>query len=162
MGRGFSSCARSPSTRPLGPAAIAGRWKFFGLAASSKDDDPLTIERLQRAYRAGGLKGYWSTQLEFAVPRYEAAIAAARTRSPQRYVSSIPLAELYARAGDNERALALLQDSYRNRDENLRWLKAESLLPNSPWETVRRDPRFADMLRGMGLDGPAPAPVAAR
>ena len=125
-------------------------------------DDPLTIERLQRAYRAGGLKGYWSTQLEFAVPRYEAAIAAARTRSPQRYVSSIPLAELYARAGDNERALALLQDSYRNRDENLRWLKAESLLPNSPWETVRRDPRFADMLRGMGLDGPAPAPVAAR
>jgi len=125
-------------------------------------DDPLTIERLQRAYRAGGLKGYWSTQLEFAVPRYEGAIAAARTRSPQRYVSSIPLAELYARAGDNERALALLQDSYRNRDENLRWLKAESLLPNSPWETVRRDPRFADMLRGMGLDGPAPAPVAAR
>jgi hypothetical protein len=47
------------------------------------------------------------------------------------------------------------QDSYRNRDENLRWLKAESLLPVSAWQSVRLDPRFTEMIRGMGL-GPIP------
>ena len=52
-----------------------------------------------------------------------------------------------------ERAFALLQDSYKNRDENLRWLKAESLIADSPWESIRHDPRFTELLRGVGLGG---------
>ena len=56
------------------------------------------------------------------------------------------------RLGDKERAFALLQDSYENRDENLRWLKAESLSVDSPWQNLRSDPRFAQLLRGMGLE----------
>ena len=54
---------------------------------------------------------------------------------------------------DKERAFALLQDSYKNRDENLRWLKAESLIADSPWESIRHDPRFTELLRGVGLGG---------
>jgi eukaryotic-like serine/threonine-protein kinase len=114
-------------------------------------DAPETLDALKHAYNTSGMDGYWGKELECAAPRYEAALAAAGKQSSRMYVSPIRLAELYARVGDTERAIALLQDSYKNRDENLRWLKAESLLADSGWQSIRSDPRFAQMLRGMGL-----------
>jgi hypothetical protein len=36
-------------------------------------------------------------------------------------------------------------------DESLVWLKAESLRPDSPWEGLRADPRFTELLQRIGL-----------
>jgi len=116
-------------------------------------DDRETTEALKRAYDTSGLTGYWQKQLELATPRYRQELDAARKQSPPRYVSPFRLAELRARLGDKEGAFALLQVSFENRDENLRWLKVESLRVDSPWHSLRSDPRFTALIRGVGLDG---------
>lgn len=124
-------------------------WRVKALCGRS----PGTIDALQRAYTTSGLDGYWEKQLELATRRYQERLEAARKQPSHRYVSPFRLAELNARVGDKERAFALLQESYKNRDENLRWLKAESSTAGSPWESIRAEPRFSAMLRAVGLGG---------
>ena len=116
-------------------------------------DDRETIEALARAYGTSGLNGYWQKQLELGTQKYQQELDANRKQSPRRFASPFRLAELHARLGDKEGAFALLQVSYENRDESLRWLKAESLSVDSPWKNLRSDPRFTELLRGLGLDG---------
>jgi TolB-like protein len=115
-------------------------------------DAPDTIRTLESAYAAAGLSGYWRKQLELATRRYQQDLTAAASH-PARYVSPYRLAGLHARLGDQERAFALLRECYENHDENLRWLKAESLRPNSPWTSIRSDPRFGALLHDLGLSG---------
>ena len=115
-------------------------------------NEPETIEALKRAYAAAGLDGYWRTQLDLATRRYRQELETSK-HSTHRYISPYRLAELHARLGNTEPAFALLQESARNRDESLRWLKAESLSVNSPWESLRSDPRFTALLHAVGLDG---------
>ena len=114
-------------------------------------DSPETIETLKRAYQASGLTGYRQKQLDLGGERYRSEVQRAKQQSESRYVSPIRLAQLRARLGDKEGAFALLEECYRNRDEGLTWLKAESLRPNSPWANLRSDPRFTDLLRRIGL-----------
>jgi tetratricopeptide (TPR) repeat protein len=114
-------------------------------------NDREAIEALRHAYNTSGVNGYWQKQLELATRRYQQELEA--TTTSRRFVSPFRLAELHARLGDNERAFALLQLSYQSRDENLRWLKAESLSVGSPWQRLRSDPRFVELIRGVGLDG---------
>jgi eukaryotic-like serine/threonine-protein kinase len=123
-------------------------WKTKALCG----DDPQTAAALARAYAVSGLAGYWRQQLACAVPHHQQEVEASRKNASRRYVSPKWLAELYARLGDGEQAFALLREAFDNRDENLRFLKAESLLADSPWQHLRPDPRFAQLLRGMGLD----------
>jgi eukaryotic-like serine/threonine-protein kinase len=113
-------------------------------------NDPQTIDALRGAYAASGLDGYWRAQLDLATRRYEQDVETSR-RSTHRYVSPYRLAELNARVGRTEQAFALLEDCVRNRDENLRWLKAEASLSDSPWQSLRADPRFAALLDRIGL-----------
>jgi hypothetical protein len=115
-------------------------------------DSPDTIEALKRAYEASGFKGYWQKQLDLASERYRSELQRAKQQSESRYVSPILQAQLHARLGDKEAAFALLEECYRNRDEGLTWLKAESLRANSPWENLRTDPRFTALLRRLGLE----------
>jgi adenylate cyclase len=56
------------------------------------------------------------------------------------------LASLYARAGDADRALAWLEKSYADRSARLTHLKV-----NARYDNLRDDPRFADLLRRVGL-----------
>jgi len=113
-------------------------------------DNPETIATLKRAYAASGLDGYWRAQLEMATRRYERDLDASR-RTSHRYVSPFRLAELNARVGNIEQAFALLEECVKNRDENLRWLKAEALLPAAAWLVLRPDVRFAKLLDRIGL-----------
>jgi serine/threonine protein kinase/TolB-like protein len=106
---------------------------------------------IKRAYALSGMMGYWQKQLELAKKKYSVDVALARKRSPPRYVSPYRIAELHARVGGKDQAFVVLEQCVRNRDESLRWLKAESLKNNSPWEGIRSDPRFADLLRRIGL-----------
>jgi eukaryotic-like serine/threonine-protein kinase len=115
-------------------------------------NDPQTKAALKQAYRTSGLSGFWRKELEMAVPHFASEVEAARRQSSRRYVSPRWLAELYARVGDTERAFALLQDAFNHRDENLRFLKVESLAAESPWLVLKSDPRFAELVRGMRLD----------
>ncbi len=66
--------------------------------------------------------------------------------SKRKYVSSVGVALIYANLGDKDRAFASLEEAYRNRDT---WLEDIKLLPSL--DPLRPDPRFADLVRRVGL-----------
>jgi len=125
---------------------LAG-WRTRTLIGDSAE----TADALRTAYRAGGLAGFWRTQLRLADAQYVEEQQRAKTQSPARYVSPFTRAQLHAHLGENDRAMALLEECYRNRDEQLVWLKAESLRADSLWGTLPSDARFIDLLRRLGL-----------
>jgi serine/threonine protein kinase/tetratricopeptide (TPR) repeat protein len=66
----------------------------------------------------------------------------------RRYVPPYHLAMVSAGLGDTEQALAALERAHGERDGFLTYLKVEPML-----DRLRPDPRFADLLRRVGLDG---------
>jgi serine/threonine protein kinase/tetratricopeptide (TPR) repeat protein len=115
-------------------------------------DSPAAVGALRVAFARGGMQAYWRKQLDLALREYEMRVAAANRQTPPRYVSALPLARLYARLGQRDQAFRILDRCLRSRDENLLWMKAESLRPDSPWTSIRDDPRFAALLRRVGLE----------
>jgi hypothetical protein len=111
------------------------------------------VGALTSAYKVSGIKGYWQKQLDLATVHYGNEVERASRQSQPRYVSPYRLAELYARLDEKNRAFALLEQCDEHRDESLVWLKAESLSIESPWQGLRSDPRFIDLLRRLGLGG---------
>lgn len=65
----------------------------------------------------------------------------------RRYVSPYYIAAIYTGLGEKEQALAWLDRACESRSEGLVWLKVDPL-----FDTLRTDPRFADLLRRVGLD----------
>jgi TolB-like protein/Tfp pilus assembly protein PilF/tRNA A-37 threonylcarbamoyl transferase component Bud32 len=89
------------------------------------------------AYRSGGKRGYWQSELELTQKE-----AQAKGNEP----SSVYLAMIYAQLGDKDRAFAELEKAYRKHPRLLNYLKVDSI-----WDPLRSDPRFADMMRRIGL-----------
>jgi serine/threonine-protein kinase len=68
-------------------------------------------------------------------------------RSPgQRRVSPFHLALVHIGLGENDRAIELLQNAYNERAERLVWLRSDAR-----FDPLRQDPRFNEILTGMGL-----------
>lgn len=67
-------------------------------------------------------------------------------QAKQRQVSPVYLAHVYNGLGEQERALALLQQAYREHSDHLLGLRV-----NPIYDNLRDDPRFTEMLRGVGL-----------
>jgi serine/threonine-protein kinase len=93
----------------------------------------------QKALQDGGPKGYWQKNLEVTLMEYKQAGTA--------YFVAFDLASAYARVGDKENAFKWLEKSYEEREggsiTTVRWEPA--------FNSLRGDPRFADLLRRMGL-----------
>ncbi len=67
-------------------------------------------------------------------------------QTSKQYVSPAVFAILYASLGDIEPAFKSLEKAYAERDNQLQVLKVEP-----GYDPLRKDPRFADLLRRMGL-----------
>jgi TolB-like protein len=117
-------------------------------------DSPAGVAALQAAFARGGIRGYWQKQLDLTQRKYRHDLASASHQPQPRYISPFQVARLLARLGEKEAAFAVLADCLRSRDESLLWLKAESLRPDSTWTSIRSDPRFAAILRRVGLTPP--------
>jgi len=63
-----------------------------------------------------------------------------------RYVTPYAVALVFAALGERDSAFARLEQGYRERTHWLVWLNRDSR-----WATLRPDPRFADLVRRMGL-----------
>jgi hypothetical protein len=66
--------------------------------------------------------------------------------SKRRYVAPADMAKIYAALGEKDQAFEWLQKAYEVRSAWLVWLKVEPL-----WDSLRSDPRFADLLRRVGF-----------
>jgi Flp pilus assembly protein TadD len=110
------------------------------------------LASLQRAAQLGpGQSEYVATLACGYAAAGRAADARARLRELQalaetRYVSSYHLALAQAAIGQRDAAFGLLEKAYTERQPGLRLLKVDDRL-----ESLRADPRYADLLRRIGL-----------
>jgi eukaryotic-like serine/threonine-protein kinase len=74
------------------------------------------------------------------------AIAELRSLSSQRYVAPAEIALVYTGLGDKEKAFEWLERAYQDHSPWLIWLKVDPR-----FDTLHSDPRYADLLRRMGL-----------
>jgi len=74
-------------------------------------------------------------------------LASQLERSKQQYISSFMFALLHFALGNNDEGFKLLDKAYEEHDPTLCWLKTHPLL-----ESIRPDPRYADLLKKMNLD----------
>jgi TolB-like protein/Tfp pilus assembly protein PilF len=93
---------------------------------------------LKAAYKTSGPKGYWRRTAELLTGYLE------RAHEPKPPLSVV--AGYWARAGEAEKAFALLEKAYQARDGALLSLKRDSRL-----EPIKADPRYKDLLRRIGL-----------
>jgi tetratricopeptide (TPR) repeat protein len=69
-----------------------------------------------------------------------------REESKQKYVSQYNIAIVYAGMGDKEQTFAWLGKAIADRDSNITQIKVEPA-----FDGLHSDPRFADLLRRIGL-----------
>jgi tetratricopeptide (TPR) repeat protein len=100
------------------------------LADSLEKDGGFDAET-REAFRARGLRGYWRVLYRRMLKHPE---------------GSSDRAELFARFGDKERALADLAYAIKTRDHRMTQLKV-----NPVYDALRSDPRFLELLRRMKL-----------
>lgn len=111
--------------------AVAEFEKAIMLSASS----PVMLAALGHAYAAWGKRS-----------EAQKVLKELRDLSGRRYVSSYYIAMLHAGLGEREQALIWLEKAYQERSAWLVMIKVEPGL-----DILRVDPRFQEMLRGIGL-----------
>jgi tetratricopeptide (TPR) repeat protein len=102
--------------------------KFWTQRGSPPDE----IEAMRKAFAQSGMKGFYQKWIELIKPQKE-----------QDYVD---LGELYARLGEKDKAFEWLEKAYAQHADGLVRLREELGFDN-----LRSDPRYADMLRRIGL-----------
>jgi DNA-binding winged helix-turn-helix (wHTH) protein/tetratricopeptide (TPR) repeat protein len=106
------------------------------LDAESRSGMPAEeMTALSQAYAASGWGGYWQKRLELM-----------EAQAQQTPVPPTNLAELYARVGENARALDWLERAYEKRDMSLVLLSVDP-----KWKSLRSEPRFRDLLHRLRL-----------
>lgn len=102
-------------------------------------DDPHCSESslaLERGFRSGGWKGAFMNGIETAKAQYKAG---------GRW-TAYGIADLYAQLGDKEQAFQWLNTAYQQHDSGLTGLKT-----TPSFDLIRSDPRFAELVRKVGL-----------
>jgi hypothetical protein len=94
---------------------------------------------MEQGFRSAGLKGALSQSIE--------TIKAQRKTQPSSsYGSAYWIAEAYAELGDKNQAFQWLNTAYHEHDEGLVSLKIDGR-----FDSIRSDPRFAELERKVGL-----------
>ena len=94
---------------------------------------------LLKAFKTGGQKGFWKKSLELDLE--------AKKRAGAGYFPASSIATDYAEVGEKDKAFEWLEKAYEQREgQDITLLKC---IPS--FQTLRGDPRFADLLRRMGL-----------
>jgi tetratricopeptide (TPR) repeat protein len=110
--------------------AVTEELKAETLASQSSEQ----IESLRSAFAASGIRGFWEKRLE-------------REKSQLNHPHYFIIARLCVRLGRTDEAFDWLEKAYRARYPNMPNIKFAAL-----WlDPVRSDPRYADLLRSVGL-----------
>lgn len=143
---GMEAFRRALTLEPRSPVArLELRWlhAYLGNIDSALVDLP-PLEAHLAGYHAGQL----GQLLALAGRRAEAlqTLDSLRRIATRRYVSAEGFAAIYTGLGDTDRAFEELERAYRDKSFTLRFLAK-----NPVFAPLRSDPRFADLVRRMGL-----------
>ena len=131
--RAHSCLARAYWGKRMYPQVIE-EWKAYGQLSGDRNESDFA-SALEQGFRSAGWKGALTKGIE--------------TRQAQRktgYSSAYEIATLYADLGDKDQAFRWLNTAYQERDWLLLGLKTDFLL-----DPIRSDPRFAELVRKVGL-----------
>ncbi len=115
------------------PQVIA-EWKVFGQLSGDRNESDFAAA-LERGFRSAGWKGALTKGIETRIAQRTAG-----------YISAYNIAALYADLGDKDQAFRWLNTAYQERNPDMEGLKTDFLL-----DPMRSDPRFAELVRKVGL-----------
>ncbi|HMV51420.1 MAG TPA: hypothetical protein PKD31_27010, partial [Blastocatellia bacterium] len=98
-------------------------------------ENPQYLTSLKQAFVQSKEAGFWRVELEHL-----------KQQAAQRYIPPSSIAALHVRLGETEQALAQLERGFSDKDGGMVELKVEPL-----FERLRAEPKFADLLRRVGL-----------
>ena len=145
--RAIESCRRAIELDPNNPF---GHW----ILARVFDVQNELGESLAESEKAASLSGHglpFTAHLGYAYARIGDAVRAHRViselieLSKRRYVSPYAVAVIYTGLGEKDMAFEWLERAYADRTARL------SELPDPPFDDLRSDPRFQDLVRRVGL-----------
>jgi len=113
---------------------VIEEWKAYGQFFGDRNESEFA-SALEQGYRSGGWKGALTKGIEM--------------RQAQRkngYFPAYQIAQLYVDLGDKDQAFRWLNTAYHERDYLLEGLKTDFQL-----DPIRSDPRFAELVRKVGL-----------
>jgi len=96
--------------------------------------DAETARQVRQAYEKGGWRGFLRWQLRLR-----------EGQAKSRYVSPVELANYHAQLGEREKTLALLEEGYRQRATDMRWIQQDPA-----YDFLNADPHFRSILNRMG------------
>jgi TolB-like protein len=119
---------------------LARLYEAKGMYEKSLDEDlfgapPEAVAHLKKIYATSGMKGIWVDRLDRL-----------KQRASTQYVSQFSLATLYTLLNDKDKAFECL-----NRALDQRAIQFTYLVGDQRYDTLRSDPRYADLLRRSGL-----------
>jgi TolB-like protein/Tfp pilus assembly protein PilF/predicted Ser/Thr protein kinase len=141
-------CRNALRIAPDSSVALTGLGK--ALHHSGRYKEVLDLERM-RAVRRGDRELDEALTLGYAEGGYQAAMRRAGdvlAARPTRDRNEMAIARFFLRAGENGRALDLLERGYEAHDPNL-----PSISVDPDVDPLRGDPRFQDLLRRLKLSG---------
>jgi serine/threonine protein kinase/tetratricopeptide (TPR) repeat protein len=129
----------------------------FGLAEVLRRQGDVTgaIDTLRKAYELtgedDGVKALAAARTEKDYENAQVAVARVRlgdleALSKERYVSPLDLARLEAEVGEREKAFQHLEAAFAERSSGMVLLKVDSA-----WDRIRDDPRFAALVKKVGI-----------
>jgi TolB-like protein/Flp pilus assembly protein TadD len=125
----------------------------FALIANGQPDEAITVleKALSLTDRSPAVMGVLVRAYAHAGRRREALrlVDELKRRQQKSYVPAAPFVNAYLGLGDNEQALAWLERAYQEQSNILQLVK---VFPY--FDPLRGDPRFADLVRRVGLDQP--------
>ena len=113
--------------------------KLYAKVNTLTGETPATIAAMDRAFAKGGLRGEAQAWMELNKKQIEDGI-----------ISPIDAALLYLACGRKDEAVAWLEKNFDRRSFRMIFLAVNPL-----WDPLRSDPRFADLLRRIGLAPPS-------
>lgn len=96
--------------------------------------DPGTARQVRQAYENGGWRGFLRWQLHVR-----------EGQAKSSYVSPVELASYHAQLGEREQTLALLEEGYRQRATDMRWIHQDPA-----YDFLNSDPHYRSILNRMG------------
>ena len=143
-GRNDEAIAQCQKTLEMDPSFELAHWSL-AWAYEHKGQETAFLKELEAATSLPGVAGFLYVRTGRTRDARRALEALERGK-PKRYDLCVEIAQFAVALGDNDRAFASLERCFQEREGGLIVLRV-----SPEWQAIRSDPRFADLMRRVGV-----------